>query len=230
MFSHRSRVTTRFQTTPELGPLFLFGKAAFNFSKVGLKAFTALTKLGGETLLADPLLLGLTSSNWSNMAAVAELTAADLRPRPADLPGAGSPVFGAGVWVPGLAEDFDGTAIPQSRVDIGAFQQRPAVSDSECTWTGNTDVFGNIDDGSIGSRANVTRQECCAICKRTPNCTFAVFGNPKEHPPSACWLKHGPPAQQERVFVVGATVCCPKGLSCPAAAQPIAAATDRSDE
>ena len=210
-----------FQTDASLGPLLIAGQQEFNYSVAGLKAFAALTKLGEDSLLADPLLVGLAQSNWSS-AAVGLTT--DLRPRPADTPGAGSPVFSAGLWE-NITYDFDGTAIPKGRVDIGAYQQRPAVSDA-CTWTSNTDVFGNIDDKSIAQRANVTRRECCATCQRTPNCSFAVFGNPQEHPPSACWLKHGEAAKQKRMFVVGATVCCPKGMSCPSAPVPPMKADD----
>ena len=57
---------------------------------------------------------------------------------------------------------------------------------TECTWTNNTDYWGNIDDPHIALRANVTRQQCCSLCKHHPNCSFAVFGIPSEHPPSAC--------------------------------------------
>ena len=91
---------------------------------------------------------------------------------------------------------------------------------TECTWTNNTDYWGNIDDPHIALRANVTRQHCCFLCKNHPNCSFAVFGIPSEHPPSACWLKHGIPKQLKHVYVRGATVCCPRGMVCPAAPKP----------
>ena len=91
----------------------------------------------------------------------------------------------------------------------------------ECTWTNNTDYWGNIDDRHIALRANVTRQQCCSLCKRHRNCSFAVFGVPSEHPPSACWLKHGVPTRLKHVYTRGATVCCPTGMVCPAAKPPL---------
>eukprot|EP01051_Picozoa_sp_SAG22_P023392 SAG22_NODE_6016_length_915_cov_1.382353_1_plen_165_part_10 len=97
-----------YQADASLGPLFIAGQQAWNYSAAGLSAFTALTKLGGATLLADPLLVGLAEGNWSS-ASVGLRT--DLHPRPADAPGAGSPVFGAGVWegagVGSIAADFE---------------------------------------------------------------------------------------------------------------------------
>eukprot|EP01045_Picozoa_sp_COSAG04_P010307 COSAG04_NODE_627_length_11777_cov_62.455557_2_plen_763_part_00 len=102
--------------------------------------------------------------------------------------------------------------------DGGASVSSTAI---ECTWTNNTDYWGNIDDRHIALRANVTRQQCCSLCKRHPNCSFAVFGVPSEHPPSACWLKHGMPSRLKHVYTRGATVCCPMGMLCPAAKPPL---------
>jgi hypothetical protein len=76
-----------------------------------------------------------------------------------------------------------------------------ASTPAECTWTNNTDYYGNI--GNVG--ANLTAQECCSICKHHPNCTFAVFGKAGEHPPRSCWLKHGLATRNKHFYVPGTT-------------------------
>ena len=109
---------------------------------------------------------------------------------------------------------------------VGGGHAQRSGGDAECTWTHNTDYFGNI--GNVG--VNLTAQQCCDICKRHANCTFAVFGKAGEHPPRSCWLKHGDPqhiGSLKHFYVAGATTCCPKGLVCPAAKPPSAAAPCR---
>lgn len=62
---------------------------------------------------------------------------------------------------------------------------------------------------------NLTRQGCCDLCKKTDGCDFAVYGNPSEEPPSACWLKSGQATANIPGYKFGATTCCPTGWVCP---------------
>lgn len=88
-----------------------------------------------------------------------------------------------------------------------------AVADG-CSWVANTDYYGAHPTPShLG--INLTRQECCDLCKKTAGCDFAVYGNPSEDPPCACWLKSGKATANVPGYKFGATTCCPDGWVCP---------------
>jgi hypothetical protein len=96
----------------------------------------------------------------------------------------------------------------------------PPAGGASCNWIANTDyVTENIGNDIVG--VNLTRQECCDICKRHINCTFAVFGTPTEKIPRSCWLKTGDARKDHYVFSKGVTTCCPVGTVCHQAKPPL---------
>lgn len=93
----------------------------------------------------------------------------------------------------------------------------PPFADAKCTWVTDTD-YVTMNIGNVG--VNLTKQQCCNICKRHADCTFAVFGTPTEKIPRSCWLKTGAAQHDRYVYSKGATTCCPYGMVCPKAKPP----------
>merc|ERR1739848_336609 len=76
--------------------------------------------------------------------------------------------------------------------------------EGKCDCVNDTDYFS----GNIGNKGtNLTRQQCCTICKSTAGCGFAVLGGAAENPPFSCWLKRGLATKNRFGFNKGATVC-----------------------
>ena len=94
---------------------------------------------------------------------------------------------------------------------------------SFCTWINNTDYYGPHTDPPNGG-VNLTREECCDLCARTPNCSFAVHGSSAETPPRSCWFKTGLATKNRWGYRQGATTCCPVAMAsaggCPAGLPP----------